>query len=93
MHPTLLFLFSSSIHLPTFPLPSLTSYLSLVPTELLSAEVVTGETGIEDYLIEAHQQVSVSLVAADVTVDVHGIHDETIQFLGVQMSNANPVMV
>jgi hypothetical protein len=33
------------------------SYLSLVPAELLSAEVVTGETGIEDYLIEAHQQV------------------------------------
>jgi hypothetical protein len=33
------------------------SYLSLVPTDLLSAEVVTGETGVEDYLIEAHKQV------------------------------------
>ena len=49
---------------PSFPLPSLLlppptcSYLSLVPTELQSAEVVTGETGIEDYLIEAHQQVN-----------------------------------
>ena len=33
------------------------SYLSLVPADLLSAEVVTGETGVEDYLIEAHKQV------------------------------------
>lgn len=48
------------------PLPPLhCSYLSLVPAELLSAEVVTGETGIEDYLLEAHQQVSVLLVTYD----------------------------
>ena len=33
------------------------SYLSLVPAQLLSAEDVTGDTGIEQYLIEAHQQV------------------------------------
>ena len=60
---SILLLLSSSPSLTPL-LPSLLSYLSLVPAELLSAEVVTGETGIEDYLIEAHQQVSVLLIPA-----------------------------
>ena len=56
------------------PSLSLSSYLSLVPTELLSAEAVTGETGIEHYLIEAHQQVRTTtccVLCAYVRIYVH----------------------
>lgn len=34
------------------------SYLSLVPDHLSSSRQVTGDTGLENYLIEAHQQVA-----------------------------------